>query len=105
MDIAEEYMRVSVNIPKALLEVQQHIHGSIDKAAYCTYKAEKEIDKQTKIQYINQAMDEIFFLFSRIDYLVKTKGITIGQANLLLDKMKLYHDELKKWFNYLKKEL
>lgn len=52
---AEEFYRLSINIPKALLEVNQHIHGHFDEALYNVFMAANTSDKKLKLDYLNKA--------------------------------------------------
>ena len=52
---AEAYYRLSGNIPKALLEVNQHIHGHFDEALYNVFMAANTSDKKSKLDYLNKA--------------------------------------------------
>ena len=52
---AEDYYRLSGNIPKALLVVNQHIHGHFDGALYNVFTAANTSDKKLKLDYLNRA--------------------------------------------------
>jgi len=103
MKASMEYAKLSPNIPKALLEVQQHIHGRFDSAAYYAQKAANTRVKEEKLQYLHMAIDDIFYQYNSIEYLVKTKSLTVGAANNIIDLLSDCHSQLKKWLNFVNK--
>lgn len=104
MKSAEEYSRLSMNVPRSLIEVSQHIHGHFDEAAYFAYRAMNIFEPKEKLLNINKSKDCIFFQYSSIEYLVKTKAITVGSANLLIDTLGLTFNQLCKWYNAILKD-
>lgn len=76
----ECFSRISPNIPKALLEVTQHIHGRFDTALFNVFKAANTMDMEVKLKCIEEAKDSIFFQYTSFEYLVKTRAITVGQV-------------------------
>jgi len=100
----EAFSRLSVNIPKALLPVVQNIHQRYDNAAYHAFKASNSNDIDEKMKDIREAKNDIFFQYNSFEYLVKTKGITIGAANDCLLKLKDCYEQLDKWYKYLIKQ-
>lgn len=96
---AEEFYRMSVNIPKALLEVQQHMHGRLENALYHVYRAGNAYDAEEKLKSLSEAKTELFFEYSSIEYLVKTHAISIGAANILLATLSDAYKQASKWYN------
>ena len=100
---AEEFYRLSINIPKALFEVIQHIHGRFDSALYNVYKAANSLDKETKIKSIRLAKQDIFFQYTSLEYLIKTHAITVGGANNVLLVRKDAYSQTCKWYSHVLK--
>ena len=105
MSIGEDYSLLSPNIPKPLLLINQEIHYKINQALNNAYlAANKPLGSQDKLQLISNSKIIIFSLYSDIEYLVKTKALTIGAANIILDKLYEAHTQLSKWYTYALKE-
>lgn len=64
----ECFSRISPNIPKALLEVTQHIHGRFDRALENVYRAANTMDKNDKLKCIEEAKDCVFFQYTSFEY-------------------------------------
>ena len=103
MKAGEAFSRLSPNIPKALLEVVQHIHGSLDESTYHVFKASNTFDNTDKVRHLTVAQEDIFFLYNRIEYLVKARGISIGQANEFIIVLRECHVQLGKWLTSVRK--
>lgn len=101
MKAANTYSFISANIPNALLEVSQRIHGRFDDAAFNVFKASNTFDNSCKLMCINTAKDDVFYQFNSLEYLVKTRAITTKAANTVLDVLAEAHTQLTKWYNYL----
>ena len=102
---AEEFYRLSINIPKALLEVTQHIHGRFDMALYGVFRAANSKDLSTKLKYLRQAKENVFYQFTSFEYLVKTHALTLGSVNNVLLILKDAYDLLSKWHSAILKEV
>lgn len=105
MKSAECFCRLSPSIPKALLEVQQHIHGSLDESAYNVFKASNTYDNAMKLKHLEVAQEGIFYLYNRIEYLVKARGLTIGQANEFILCLRECHNQLGRWITSARRTL
>lgn len=105
MKSAEVFTRLSPNIPKALLEVVQRIHGCLDESAYHVFKASNTYDVREKLMHLETAQSDVFYLYNRIEYLVKARGISIGQANEFILVLRDCHAQLGKWLTSVKKSL
>ena len=57
---AEEFYRLSVNVPKTLLEVTQHIHGRFDMALYDVFRAANSKKLTTKLTHLELAKENVF---------------------------------------------
>ena len=97
MKCAAEFTRMSANTPKALLHVVQHIHGSLDNAAACIYKCGNKKDLHKKLELLEEAEEELQFLYNRLDYLYHAKAVTLGQANEFVSLLKEAYVQVDKW--------
>lgn len=100
---AEAFSLISPNVPKSFCEVIQHIHGRFDSALYYVYRASNTIDISVKLDCVNNAINDLFFQYTSLEYLVKTKAITVGAANQVIDNLHDSYEQCKKWLNYLRK--
>lgn len=98
MKVASEFSRISGNTPRNLIEVTQHIHGRFDEAAYHAFRASNTFDIDRKISEINLARECIFFQYSSLEYLVKTRASSIGAANKVIDELTEIYNQLGKWY-------
>ena len=103
MKAGEAWYRISGNIPKALLEVTRHIHGSINMAAYHAFKAMNGFDAEKKLLDIGLSQQEVFFLFSSLEYLCKTRAISPGAASTVTEVLHNAHEQLGKWYKSVQK--
>lgn len=97
MRCAETFFRIAPNIPKNLCEVVQHIHGRYDRALYYIFDACNTYDKERKINDLSESHSCLFFQQSALEYLVRSHGITIGQANLIIDDTREAYSQISKW--------
>lgn len=97
MKCAETFFRLAPNIPRNLCEVVQHIHGRYDMALNRVFNACNTYDAQRKVEDLNEAHDCLFFQQSAIEYLVRSHGITIGQANLVIDDTREAYRQVSRW--------
>jgi len=102
---AEAFSLISPNIPKNFTEIIQHIHGRYDSALFHVFKASNSLNVKLKLNEINFASDDLFFQFTSLEYLVKTRAISVGAANQVIDTLHDSYEQLKKWQNYLRKTL
>ena len=103
MSGAEEFSRISANVPKALLRVIQSIHGDLNTISMDAFKCGNERDIRKKILLLEDAYDGLLALFSEIEYLVRAKGMTVGQANNLLGILRDAHGQIGNWLASLRK--
>ena len=94
---AEAYYRLSGNIPKALLEVNQHIHGHFDEALYNVFMAVNTSDKKLKLDYLNKAKLNIYSQYTHFEYLIKTHALTPQAANTVLTVLHECYVQACKW--------
>ena len=100
MAASEAYNRTACNMPKSLLKVNQDIHGDLCMSAKQVFIASNKERHEVKAQCLIVAQELLFNIYSSIEYCVKAKGMTIGQANEIILKLKEAHEEVKKWLNY-----
>jgi len=95
----------SPHIPRALIEIQQHIHGQLDQALYYADKAANEplADVSKKVLYIDFCTNELMFVFSRLESLVINKGLTPGSAGEVSKIIKEAVNQCDAWKNKMLK--
>lgn len=98
----DAFSDVSPNIPKVMLVIVQNIYGRFDEAAHGLYVAANSYDTDEKIKYLEIAQRELFYQFSSIESIVRGKGLTVGAANEVLDKIHIAHENTARWLNSLK---
>lgn len=98
------FSRLSSGMPKQLLLVVQKVHSSLDDALEYVFRSGNEYPKEEKLKHLHLAQDSLFYQFNRIEYLVKSKGITIGQANEFLVELREAHTQVLKWINSLRQK-
>lgn len=101
----ECFMRVSVNCPKAVLQVVQNTYGRFDDSLFWVFKASNTMDMTEKVEFLQNAKSSVFFQFNSIEMLVKSHSLTIGQANEVLTLLKNSYEQLSKWFNSCVKQM
>ena len=97
MKCAAEFTRMSANTPKALLHVVQRIRGSLDNAASCVYRCANKKDLYKKLELLEEAEEELQYLYNRLEYLYQAKAITFGQANEFISLLKEAYAQVDKW--------
>jgi len=105
MRAGEEFYRLSCNLPSALDEVRKMIHGRYDLAAHYVFDASNTYDNSRKLDDLNEAHNCLFFQMSSIEYLVKTHGCTIGQANNVIDVTRDAYVQTDRWKNSVIKRM
>ena len=100
MVCVSEFSNISARIPKALLHVVQHIHGSLDNTAYCVYKCGNKKDIKEKSELLEEALENLMYLYNRLDYLFNAKAITLGQVNHFIGILKAAYIQIEKWYTY-----
>ena len=85
---AEEFFLFSCNIPQNLTKIVQNIYGRFDDAAYYVFDASNTFDIERKIAALNKAHEALFFQQSSLYLLIKSHGVTVGQANNVIDCIK-----------------
>lgn len=105
MRTAEEFYNLSCNLPSALDDVRKRIHGRYDLAAYYVFDASNTFDNARKLTSLNEAYNCLFFQMSSLEYLTKTHGCTIGQANCVIDLTRKAYVQIDKWKNSVIKRM
>lgn len=100
---AETFYLFAPNIPKNLCQIVQNIHGRFDEALYQIFKASNSYVIEEKIDCLEKAHDCLFFQQTSLYLLVKSHGVTIGQANTVIDCIKDSYDQINRWKNSLVK--
>lgn len=95
---ANVFSRLSSILPKQLLVVAQNIHGELCEALILVSKAGNEPIPQ-KLDYLTKAERTLFYLYNRIQYLLETRSISIGQANEFAVELKEAYTQTCKWLN------
>ena len=98
---AETFYLFAPSIPKNLCQIVQNIHGRFDEALYYAFKASNSFDLQEKIFCLEQAHECLFFQQTSLYLLVKSHGVSIGQANTVIDYIKGAYDQINRWKNAL----
>lgn len=93
----DRFYEVSIRIPKASLEIVQHIYGRFDDALYSIYEAESTHDADEKARYLHRAKDDLYYQFTSLETLVKNHSITVGQGNEVIEALKIAHKDTSKW--------
>lgn len=101
----EAFFFFAPNIPKNLSEVVKDIHGGLNRAAYWIFQASNTYDLTEKVEYLDQAHNHLFALQSSFYYLVKAHGVTVGQANVVIDKVRVVYEQVNSWKNTILKEM
>lgn len=99
---AETWSRLSANVPKALLEVTQQIHGNLMRATEEVFLAANIKDADEKISHLDMANVYIFVLYAKFQYLVDTRALSAGGFNEIMRQMTEAQTQIKKWKNALK---
>lgn len=105
MAAVEAFQRVSVNSPRVLQEVVAHIYGRFDSCAYHVYSAGNTRIIKKKVDDLTIASSDLFFQWSSLELLVKSKGLTVGAANEVIMKLRPAYDSINKWLNSCIKQL
>lgn len=101
----EEFSRISPHIPDVMKKITQNIYGRFDTAAYSLYRAANSPDINEKIEFLTLAQQELFFQLSSFETIVCGRGLTVGAANLVLDRIKEAHENTARWLNSLKQQM
>ena len=96
MAAANRFSFLSPNIPKQLLEVVQHIHGRFDSCCYHIMKASNTFNLDIKYNELAAARSDLFFQYNSIEYLFKTKALTVGAANTVIEEISKGYEQLTK---------
>ena len=94
---AEIFSRMSVRIPKNLQYVAQAIHLELCESMCHASIASNEFDAIEKYKNLSIVKDTIRKIYKRINYLVLTKSITIGQGNEFVMELSESYKQICKW--------
>jgi len=97
MQCAEQFMRLSINIPKQLLKVVQNIHGEFDNVTLYIYHAANTYNIKEKLDYLNLAIISIEDIYHSLDYIVRVKGLSIGATNTIITILKKALEQINYW--------
>lgn len=101
---ADIFSRLSSIIPKQLLAVVQTIHGELCDSLVLVSRAGNE-PMPKKLEYLTIAERKLFYLYNRIQYLVETRAISIGQANEFTAELKEAHTQTLKWLKATRRDM
>ena len=102
---AEQFSLITPNIPRALDGVVRDMHTSYNRAmreVFCACNADTQ---EKKVECLVRAHDLLFFQQSSLEYLVRAHGISIGQANNVIDCTAEAYVQCSKWKHHLLKEM
>lgn len=101
------FMVLSPNIPKAHLAEIQEMHENLFKLDYCVYMAgNKQKDKlKEKLEYLTEAITHLLYCYRLLMYFVKTRCLSVGAANTVIDSLYESKDQIEKWIGYLEKKI
>ena len=100
---AEQFYLFAPNIPQNLCKIVQNIHGRFDEALYYVFAVCNSYDIKEKIACLEKAHDCLFFQQSSLYLLVKSHGISVGQANNVIVCIRDAYTQVNKWKNSLVK--
>ena len=103
MTAIERFSTLSVNIPKIMHEVVRHIYGRFDDAAYHLHRAANTYDQKEKLEHLEEAQANLFFQYSSLELLVKTRSVTVGAATEVIVALRNAHDSTAKWLTSVRK--
>lgn len=101
----ENFSRISPNIPKVFIEVTQHIHGRFDVALEGVFKAANTKDLSEKLKCIELVKDAVFFQYTRFEYIIKTKALSVGGVETVLSVLRDANNQLGKWHSSVLKDI
>ena len=101
---ADIFSRLSSIIPKQLLAVVQTIHGELCDSFVLVSRAGNE-PMHKKLEYLTLAERKLFYLYNRIQYLVETRAISIGQANEFTAELKEAYTQTLKWLKATRRDM
>lgn len=94
---AEIFSRLSVRIPKNLQYVAQAIHLELCESMCHISSASNEFDAMEKYKHLAITKDTIRKIYKRMNYLVLTKSVTIGQGNEFVMELSESYRQVCKW--------
>lgn len=101
----EQFSLITPNIPRFLDGVVRDIHASYNRALGFVFQASNSEVPEEKIACLSKAHDLLFFQQSSLEYLVKTHGISIGQANNVIDCTAAAYAQCARWKRFIIKEM
>ena len=99
------FSRLSIVIPENLKRVAQAVHGDLSDCLIYISKAGEEKIPETKLEYLEKSERILYYLYSRIDYLLMTKSISIGQANEFVSELNEAHTQTLKWLRAVRRDI
>ena len=99
------FSRLSIVIPENLKRVAQAVHGDLSDCLIYISKAGEEKIPETKLEHLEKSERILYYLYSRIDYLLATKSISIGQANEFISELNEAHTQTLKWLRATRRDV
>ncbi|MCQ2603634.1 MAG: hypothetical protein MJ215_01120 [Spirochaetia bacterium] len=99
MNLSRLYTEFSMDMPKALLEVNQAAHGALFRIGQCIFLAANtpREEAQKKLDHLVDGQLHVKELYNAFYYMVNSKAVTHGGfEHLCSEAMKIY-DELENW--------
>ena len=93
----EAFFLFATSIPKNLGDNVKKIHSRLDDAAYFILKASNTYDLAKKVENLDAAYERLFALQSSFYYLTKSHGVTISQANTVIDLVRSVYEQVDSW--------
>lgn len=100
----ERFSEITPHIPRCLDGVVRDIHASYNRALGYVFQACNSDYPDEKIVCLTKAHDLLFFQQSSLEYMVKAHGISIGQANMVIDCTSDAYIQCSKWKTYIIRE-
>lgn len=84
-------------IARGMVCVQESFNKQILTAEKLVYKATRELDAKTRLEYIEEISLVLKFVWVDIRYMLKQKALTIGEIGVLAKKTKEAQNHLIRW--------
>jgi len=106
-NFSKEYVTFSESIPTVLCKVNQDLHFNICMLSLDVFKAANEpmTNLESKIKYLSSAEMNIKVIYSEIQYLITTKGISPKKWDYLSSKLMDIFEDVQKWKEMIFKRL
>lgn len=101
----ERFSEITPHIPRYLDGVVRDMHTNYNRALGYVFQASNADSPSEKLECLDKAHDILFFQQSSIEYMVKTHGSSIGQANIVIDCTADAYEQCAKWKAYVLGEI